>query len=464
MRIRTALERLGPLYIKVGQVLSTRQDMIPPALAQELEHLHDRAEVCPFDRMAAVLEADLGLGWRGRFRDFDTQRPLGCASLAQAYAATLTDGRSVVVKVQRPGITTLMATDMRLVRGMTRTLARRTPVLSETTGFDAMLAVIFEAMRHELDLTLEAANMDEARAAVAAMPDVEVPEVVHATRHVLIQRRAPGTCIRDADPADFEDDERERIGTDLLTVMYQGYFIDHRFHADPHPGNIFVCPGGPTTLIDWGMVGRIDRHLGMTLMMTLLALANNDAHAVAHTWPEMGRPTAWADIGGFEQDMAAVVPSIASVPLDRLQFGASLATLLRLSSRRGIRINPMIGILGKSFANMEGAVRYLAPHLSVTEVLVRQSRRVLAEYARQTLSEPQLAYTALQLLSGLETMLPQARAVGRGLAGGGLTVQHAAVTRPFSLTDHRTDARTRRFERHLLGAAALVWLLSRRRQ
>ncbi|UNO44385.1 AarF/ABC1/UbiB kinase family protein [Streptomyces sp. MST-110588] len=464
VRIRGALERLGPLYIKVGQILSTRQDMVPHALARELEHLHDRAEVCPFDRMAAVLEADLGRGWHGRFRDFDAARPLGCASLAQAYAATLADGRPVVVKVQRPGITTLMAADMRLLRGATRLLARRTPVLSETIGFDAMLGVIFDAMHDELDFTLEAANMDQARTAVAATPGIEVPAVVHATPRVLIQRRAPGTSIRQADPAAFKDEERERIGTDLLTVMYQGYFIDRRFHADPHPGNIFVCPGGPATLIDWGMVGRIDRHLSMTLMMTLLALANNDAHAVAHTWPEMGRPTAWADIGGFEQDMAAVVPKLASVPLERLEFGASLAALLRHSSRRGIQTNPMIGILGKSFANMEGAVRYLAPHLSVTDILVRQSRRVLAEYARQSLAEPQLAYTALQMLCGLETLLPQARAVGRGLAGGELTVQQAPVTRPFSLVDHRANARLRRTERHLLGAAALLWLLRRRRR
>ncbi|AEW99517.1 ABC1 kinase family protein [Streptantibioticus cattleyicolor] len=462
LRIRTALERLGPLYVKAGQVLSTREDLVPPAVARELESLHDRAAPCPFDRMSAVLEAELGPDWRRRFRHFDTERPLGCASIAQAYAAVLDDGRSVVVKVQRPGIAAQMTTDMRLLRGMTRTLARRTPVLSETIDFEAMLAVIFEAVRNELDLTLEAANMDEARAAVTAVPGIDVPGVVHATERVLIQRRAPGTSVRDADPAAFDDAERERVGTGLLTVMYQGYFIDHRFHADPHPGNVFVCPGGPTTLIDWGMIGRLDRHLSSTLLMTLLGLANNDAHAVARAWSEMGRPTPWADIGAFEQDMSVVVPRLASIPLDRLRFGASLATLLRLSTRRGIRTNPMIGLLGKSFANMEGTVRHLAPHLSATDVLVRQTGRVLGEYAAQSLSQQQLGFTALQLLSGLETLLPHARAVGRSLSGGDLTLQHTAVTRPFSLVDHRSSARIRRAEHHLLGAAALVWLLRRR--
>ncbi|WP_030022820.1 ABC1 kinase family protein [Streptomyces monomycini] len=464
VRIRQALERLGPLYIKVGQILSTRQDLISPVIAQELENLHDRATEYPFDRMAPVLEAELGADWRSYFRDFDTRRPLGCASLAQAYSATLTDGLPVVVKVQRPGITAMMATDMRLLRTVTRMLSKRTPVLSETIDFDAMLGVIFDAMRHELDFTLEAANMEQARAAVAAVPGIEVPGVIHATEGVLIQRRAPGSSIRDADPTAFKDAERERIGSDLLAVMYQGYFIDRHFHADPHPGNIFVCPDGPTTLIDWGMVGRIDRHLSMALMMTLLGLANNDAQAVARTWPEMGRATAWADIGGFEQDMASLVPKLHAAPLEQLKFGSSLATLLRYSTKRGIQTNPMVGILGKSFANVEGSVRYLAPHLSVTDVLVTQTQRVLTEFACQTLSRQQLGYTGLQMLSAFETLLPHVRTVTRSLAAGELTLQHTAVARKFSLVDHRRNGQVRRIEHKLIAAAVAAWLLHRRRR
>ncbi|MBY8886116.1 AarF/ABC1/UbiB kinase family protein [Streptomyces sp. PTM05] len=460
-RVRAALERLGPLYVKVGQVLSTREDLVPPALASEFERLHDQATPYPFDRMSTVLEQDLGSHWRERFKDFDTLRPLGCASLAQAYAATLSDGRPVVVKVQRPGIARLMASDMRLLRLVTRGVSKRFPLMSETIDLNAMLSVIFEAMRHELDLTLEAANMDEARTTVGDIAGIQVPDVVHATPRVLIQQRAPGTSVRDADPSAFAVEERERIGTSLLAFMYQGYFIDHRFHADPHPGNVFVCPGGPTTLIDWGMVGRIDRHLSSSLMMTLLGLANNDAHAVARSWAEMGRPTPWADLSGFEQDMATVVPKLASIPLNRLRFGASLAALLRHSTRRGIQTNPMIGLLGKSFANIEGTVRYIAPQLSATDVLVDQADRVLAAHALRSLSQQQLSYTALQILSGLETLLPHARAVTRSLSSGELTVQQAPVTRAFSLVGHRTSTRVKRAERHLLGAAALAWYFSR---
>ncbi|MFI7242085.1 ABC1 kinase family protein [Streptomyces qinglanensis] len=460
-RVRAALERLGPLYVKVGQVLSTREDLVPPAVAGELAGLHDRVPPCAFEWMSPVLEAELGRAWRQRFQHFDSQNPLGCASLAQVYAATLSDGRPVVVKVQRPGITSVMAADMRLLRLVTRVLSKRFPLMSETIDFHAMVSVVFEAVRQELDFTLEAANMDEARRTVGAVPGIRIPDVVHATPRVLIQQRAPGTSIRDADPAAFAPEERERIGTGLLAFMYQGYFIDHRFHADPHPGNVFVCPGGPTTLIDWGMVGRIDRHVSSSLMMTLLGLANNDAHAVARSWAEMGRPTPWADLSGFEQDMSTVVPKLAAIPLSRLRFGASLAELLRHSTRRGIQTNPMIGLLGKSFANAEGTVRCIAPELSAVDVLADQADRVLLAHARTLLSQRQLSYSALQAIAAVETLLPHTRAVGRNISAGELTVQRAAVTRPFSLVAHRANIRSRRFERRVLTAAALAWYVSR---
>ncbi|MBY8886099.1 AarF/ABC1/UbiB kinase family protein [Streptomyces sp. PTM05] len=454
-RLRAALESLGPLYIKVGQILSTRPDLIPPAVASQLEGLHDSAPAIPFPRLRPVLDDELGSGWPQRFSHFDTSRPLGSASLAQAYGATLHDGLPVVVKVQRPGVLQTMAADMRLVRRITRLFARGAPVLNATIDFDAMLAVIFDAMRHELDFTLEAANMERAREEVRSPADIQVPRVVHATPHILIQTRAPGTSIRDADPADFKEEERERIGTDLIAFMYRGYFTHRFFHADPHPGNIFVTPGGPTTMIDWGMVGRIDRQLSMSLMMTLLGLAHNDARAVARSWTDMGRPTPWADISGFEQDMASLVPTLHGLSLEHLRFGASLSTLLRYSTRRGIQTSPMVGLLGKSFSNVEGAARYLAPQVSVTDVLVRHTPRIVAHYLEETISPARLGYGLLHATAAVENGLADARTFGRSLTAGELTLQHFPVRRRFSLVDHRTDRRLRMCASALVAAA--VW-------
>ncbi|MEU4797573.1 AarF/UbiB family protein [Streptomyces sp. NPDC023327] len=456
--IRRSLERLGPLYIKIGQILSTRQDLIPQALATELESLHDQASVLPFAAMRPVLEAELGPGWARRFRDFDVARPLGAASLAQAYSARLASGEPVVVKVQRPGVREIVSEDMRMIKMAARWGAGRAPYFNMAIDLEAMLDVVFDAMRPECDFTLEAANMDHARRSVAGFDNLCVPDVLHATPRVLIQSLAPGTSIRDADPTAFKEDERAAIGTSLLTFMYHGYFTDRRFHADPHPGNIFVCPGGPTTLIDWGMVGHIDRRLSMSVVLILLGLARNDGPTVVGGWLEMGRATQWADIAGFGQDLAALVPKIHAASLEQLNFGAALGHVLKCSTRRGIQTSPMISILAKSFANAEGSVRYLAPELSVTDVFVQNMRDILFSYACEAVGEEQLATHLVQLLAASASLPGELRTITRALAQGDLTFQ-AAPVQPgrISLVENNVDERIRYVTRRLLAAGALGW-------
>ncbi|MEE1928892.1 AarF/UbiB family protein [Streptomyces sp. TRM 70351] len=460
--VREAFESLGPLYVKVGQILSTRPDIVPAAIARELEHLHDRASVVPFDAMEPVLGEALGRRWRGGFRHFDATSPLGTASLAQVYSATLADGTPVAVKVQRPGIRPTVEEDMRMLRRAARFFAARAPAaVNATIDVDAMLGVVFDAMRPELDFTLEARNMERAARAARDFDRVAVPDVIEAAPRVLVQRLADGTSIRDADPTAFKEEERADIGRSLLAFMYRGYFTDMTFHADPHPGNVFVVPGGPATLIDWGMVGVIDRRASMSLMLGLLSLSQNDGRALARAWVEMGTVTPWADVSAFAQDMAALVPRITSASLGELNFGATLTTVLAHSTRRGIQTSPMVSILGKSFANAEGSVRYLAPELSVTEVFREQMRDILFAYARDALSEQQAARTAMELLlSGLSAP-GEMRGLLRDLANQDLTVQVATVAKQgFSPADDRTDARTRRALRAAV-LAALCWYAAR---
>ncbi|MDJ1130485.1 ABC1 kinase family protein [Streptomyces iconiensis] len=457
VEIRKALEQLGPLYIKVGQILSTRQDLIPQTLAAELEGLHDQVTVQPFTEMEAVLEGDLGSAWAGRFRDFNMRAPLGAASLAQAYEAVLTTGERVVVKIQRPGVNEIISHDMRLLKMAARFGARRAPLFNMTIDVEAMLGVVFDAMRPECDFTLEAANMDFARRSAARFDNLSVPEVLHATPRVLIQSMAPGTSIRDADPSAFKPEEREAIGTNLLAFMYHEYFTDRRFHADPHPGNVFVCPGGPTTLIDWGMVGHIDRRVSMSVVLILLGLARNDGSAVAGGWLEMGRPTPWADVSGFGQDMASLVPKIHASSLETLNFGASLGNVLQCSTKRGIQTNPMISVLAKSFSNIEGSARYLAPELSVTDIFTQNMRGILFAYAKEAVSEEQIATQLMQVIAASGSVPGELRGIARALSQGDLRIQVGEGQGRTSLVEIRKDARTRHVARTLLAAGALAW-------
>lgn len=448
--VRVALERLGPFYVKLGQMLSTRPDIVPQSMIGELEKLHDHVSPAPFSTFEPVLEAELGPGWKEQFQHVDIFEPLGTASLAQVYAVTMRDGRRGVVKVQRPGIRSQVLDDMRMMRRAARLVGRCAPRLNAVVDLDAMLGVLFDAMRPELDFTIEAGNMDAARAAITEFRTLSVPEVLLATPRVLIQALAPGQSIRQASRDEFTERERMAIGEDLLAFTYRGFFINRMFHADPHPGNIFVQPGGQASLIDWGMVGRLDRRTSMRIMLVLLNLAENDGHGLAKAWVDLGYATPWANVDAFAADMAALTPKIAAASLEELNFGVSLTAVLQQSTKRGIKTNPMISVLGKAFGNIEGSVRCLAPELSITSVFEKQMAGIMVDLAGEFFSTTHLAKTTMEMMLGADTALEQARAIARDLSNREFRVN---VTEGGS----RSHERSPLLSKAILAAGAAAW-------
>ncbi|MFC8393638.1 ABC1 kinase family protein [Streptomyces sp. NPDC057238] len=397
--VRCALERLGPLYVKVGQVLSTRPDIVPAALRMELGNLHDQVAPLPFSVFEPVLERELGAHWRRMLPQVDTARPLGAASLAQVWQVTLPGGGAAVVKVIRPGARETVLADMRMLRRAARGLARAAPRFSEVINFDATFDVIFEAVEAELDLTKEARNMEQARGLVRHFDQLEVPEVFIATPDVLVQSLAPGVALHRLGTGSLCEEERERVGAQLLRFAYRGAFIDRFFHADPHPGNIYVTPGGgPVTLLDWGMVGRLDRGLSMRLVQVLMSMAHSDGNGLARAWTEMGYATSWANRAGFAADMTAMVPRAATATMREVNFGATLTDVLAKASKRGIASNPALSLLGKAFANLEGAVTLIAPELVVTDLFIGEVTGILRHLVAEATSTAQTGRTLVDLL------------------------------------------------------------------
>nr|BFE78234.1 hypothetical protein GCM10020093_008350 [Planobispora longispora] len=335
----------------------------------------------------------------------------------------LPGGRRAVLKIQRPDIRSLVLDDMAMMRRAARLVARCFPDFNAVIDVETMLVVIFDAMEAELDFTVEAANMRRARQLVKEFEYLDVPEVIWATPKVLVQSLAPGRSIREVDRQSLPDKQRVGIGRDLLAFMYRGYFVDRFFHADPHPGNILVAPGEKAHLIDWGMVGRVDRRMSMTMMTVLLSLAHNDGPGLARAWMELGKATPWADIAGFAGDMAILVPKIATASLEDLDFGVTLTSVLKYSTRRGIQTSPVVSLLGKSFANIEGSVRYLAPELALTEVFEAELREILIRLATESVSEIQAARTAMDLLIGNTLAPEQLRGLMRDVANRDFTVR-----------------------------------------
>ncbi|MEV6823361.1 AarF/ABC1/UbiB kinase family protein [Amycolatopsis sp. NPDC051102] len=420
--IRAAFERLGPLYIKVGQMLSTRPDFVSAATIEELGKLHDRVPAAPFSDFEPVLEAELGRGWRRCFRHIDTEHPLGSASLAQVYRVRLADGRTGALKVQRPGIRSIVRTDMAVLRNAGRLLSTTRPKFDTVVDIHAMLDLIFESVGDELDFTTEARHMELGREQAAEFDFLTVPEVLVATPRVLVQDLAGGRSIRDVPREELPEDERMAVAHDLLAFMYRSYFVGRLFHADPHPGNIFVEPGRGAFLIDWGMVGRLDRPMSLKLALTLINIVQNDGDGAARAWVEMGKPTQWADISGFTGDVAALVPKAATASLEELNFGMTLTTVLRHSTKRGIKISPVVPMLGKSFANMEGSIRCLAPELSAAEVLRAELADIVVDMTCETLSEGHLARGVVELLLAANGSYNHARGILRDLSNRDLQI------------------------------------------
>ncbi|KAF4405034.1 AarF/ABC1/UbiB kinase family protein [Streptomyces lycii] len=404
-------------------MLATRPDFVPQSMIGELEKLHDQASPAPFSDFEPVLADELGPGWAHGFRDIDTEQPLGTASLAQVYRAVRRDGSPVAVKIQRPGVGAVVAEDMRLLQKVSRIAARAAPRFNDVVDIRAILGVVFDAMRPELDYLVEARNMEHALAASEGFQHVTVPRVLTATPRVLVQSLAPGCSIRHADPGAFPAHEREAIGRDLLAFMYRGYFVDRIFHGDPHAGNIFVHPGEPATVIDWGMVGRIDRPMSNSILLLLLNLAMNDGAGTARAWIDMGSCTGRAQVAAFAGDMAALVPQVATASLEDLNFGVTLTAVLQHSTRRGIRTSPMVSMLGKSFANIEGSIRHLCPELSLVEVFREELSGIVTELIGENFSAEQVMRTALEVIAGGGVASQQIRGIARDLSNRDLSLR-----------------------------------------
>ncbi|MFF8092918.1 ABC1 kinase family protein [Streptomyces sp. NPDC016675] len=423
LRLRTTLERLGPFYIKVGQILATRPDFVPDHVRHELGRLNDEATAQPFSAFAPVLRQDLGEDWRTRFAFVRTERPLGSASLAQVYRADLADGTPCVVKVQRPGADRAVLGDMRVLRRAAHLVTRFMPHFNEVIGIEAMTEVLFDAMRDELDFTREASNMKAARKLARDYKRLSIPKVLHATEHVLIQSLADGVAINRVKDDALSPRKRQQIARQLIDYQFRSYFVTGRFHADPHPGNILISPGGTAHIIDWGMVGRLDRSARLTMLGILLGLARNDAEAVARQWIRMGATTPWSNTTGFVQDLSRKVPLWSNATLAELNYGVALMSVLQYSSRRGIQVAPVVSVIGKSLANIEGSVRCLYPKLKLTKSLSATLNGVMSDLIRQETSPEQLAQHLLDFLSFTDKTAGHLQTLTRDLASRQFTVQ-----------------------------------------
>ncbi len=365
VRVREALEELGPIFIKFGQLLSTRRDLLPPDIADELAKLQDRAPPFPGDQARAIIEQTLGQPVTELFQSFD-ETPLASASVAQVHAARLFDGSEVVVKVLRPGIDDLMERDLAVMRGLA--------ALAERFWGDAyrfkpkeVVAEVARTLIDELDLMREAANASMLRRNFEGSRQLYIPKVYwdYARKQVLVLERIYGTPIAQVQALKDQGIDMERLAVDGVEVFFTQVFRHNFFHADMHPGNIFVEPDGRYIAVDFGIVGSLEEEDKRYMADIFLAFFRRDYRGVTEAHINAG----WIDAAHRKAEMEAAVRTVCEPvfqrPLSEISFANVLIQVFQVAQRFDFEVQPQLILLHKTLLNIEGLGRQLYPQLDL---------------------------------------------------------------------------------------------------
>ncbi len=378
-RVRLVLEELGPTAIKLGQFLSARRDLIPPALARELEKLQDAVPPVDFDAVRPVVEAELGAPLAELFAEFDP-KPIAAASLAQVHPAVLPDGRPVVVKVQRPGIEARIEADLAILYDWAVLLERRTE-LGKIYALSEVAEEFAHTIRAELDFRLEGHHADRFRANFAGDERVHIPEVVwsHTARRVLTLERVGGVKITDLPGLRAAGHDPPKVARRFAEVMLTQVLKHGFFHADPHPGNIFISPEGRVTLMDFGVVGYLDPRLREQLVEIALAVVRHDVDELVRRLVELSFFRGRVDLNRLRYELSRLIRRYYGVPIRDIRFGHALEEGLHLAYRYRLRLPPDLSLLAKTLMTTEGILITLDPSIRVADVAEPFARQLLAE-------------------------------------------------------------------------------------
>jgi ubiquinone biosynthesis protein len=383
VRLRLALEALGPIFVKFGQLLSTRRDLLPEDIADELEKLQDRVPPFPSVQAVAVIEQAFGKPLTEIFSSFE-QQPVASASVAQVHFAVLPDGREVAVKVLRPGIAPVIAHDVALLDTMAWLLER---VWSDGKRLKPR-EVVAEFAKHlgdELDLMREAANCSQLRRNFLNSPLLMVPEVHWdwCRSQVMTMSRMQGTPISQVERLHEQGVDLTKLSRAGVEIFFTQVFRDGFFHADMHPGNIFVSTASETfghyIALDFGIMGTLNEVDKKYLAINFLAFFHRDYHRVAEAHIESGWAPPETRVDELEAAVRAVCEPIFDRPLKDISFGHVLLRLFQTSRRFNVEIQPQLVLLQKTFLNVEGLGRQLDPELDLWQTAKPYLERWMSE-------------------------------------------------------------------------------------
>ena len=360
-RLVGQLEDMGPTYVKLGQLLSSRVDLLPAAYTDALRRLQDRAEPLPFDVVRRVAEEELGARLSDVFARVDPE-PLGSASMAQVHRAVLRDGRVVAVKVQRPDIRSRILDDMEVIGELAATFDEHVGI-ARRAGLAAMVGQFRQALVGELDYRREAANLAMLGEVVRPYDLLVTPVPIeeHSTARLLVMTLVEGVDVGSLEPDAVPATEGRLLVSELFKAYLDQILVRGVYHADPHPGNVLLTFDRRLALLDVGMTGRLSPELREALVRMLVALAEGRGTAVASALERAGEQLEDFDRDGLQRDVSALVVTMADSNVETMEAGRQLAELARIALRNGLRPAPELSMVGKALLNLDDVARRLAP-------------------------------------------------------------------------------------------------------
>ena len=406
VQVRLALEELGPTFVKLGQILAGRADLFSPEWIAEFEKLHSGVPAVPLDDLRPQLVEDLGAQPEAIFKHFDTT-PLAAASIAQVHSAQLQDGTDVIVKIRRPGITEIIAADLRWLEKLA-VLAEAQLHWLKPYRPQQLVRELARSLKRELDLANECRNAERIATNLAQLPWIVIPRVHWAfTRErINVQDRIFGIAGQQLHLLDNNGYDRKLLAQRGANAVLKMIVDDGFFHADPHPGNVFYLPGNAIAFIDFGMVGRLSKRRREDLLNLLLGLVERNPQAVADVLLDWTGDEPGLHIDQLEGEIEAFVDQYHGVPLAQLSLGQMLGDVTTILREHHLALPSDLALLIKAFITLEGMGRSLDPGFHMAAEALPLLRRVLrARYKPKALA--QRAWQALRRSVGLVEKLPR---------------------------------------------------------
>ena len=371
------LERLGPTFIKLGQLLSTRADLLPGPYLDALTRLQDQIEPFPFEEVERIVSGELGVRISKAFADFDPV-PLAAASLSQVHRAYMRDGREVVVKVQRPDIRDVIVADLEALNEIAHFLDQHTE-LGKRYEFENMLISLRKSLLRELDFTIEANNLHTIGQNLAEFENIVVPEPIDdfTTSRVLTMEYIAGKKITALNPLRLLEIDAGLLADELFRAYLKQFLIDGLFHADPHPGNVFLTDDNRIALLDVGMVGRMTRTFQDNLLRLMLAISEGRGEMAAQAAIKIGEEKEGFDRSAFVRRITDFVSDNSDAILSRANAGKVTLEITRIAADCWFRLPPEFTLIAKALLNLDRVVYALDPNFDPNIIIRERANEIL---------------------------------------------------------------------------------------